>query len=369
VTSDQAWSDEDGNYATACGAFVLDDVAVTGGGESFATGFETRADGWAQEMSPPNEFFFVENRQPLGSDVNVAGGGGLAIWHIDRSVANTGQAGNTGGATNTRPRGVAVEQADGLKNLENNVNRGDGGDPFPGNTNNTLFSTGTNPNSNGYNGVSTVVVQLLSGNGDPISATMQGGWAAPLIGVLTPTTEVSGNPLQLQIDGSGFAKTPTVELVGGVSIPANSVYWAGADRIIADFDLTGAANGMYDLVVYNPGGSCTVAADAFEVTGAPTGVGSPIPAQFALRPNYPNPFNPSTTIRFDLASPGAVTLKVYDVKGALVRSLVDENREAGSYSLAWDGRNDQGNPASSGVYFYKLNAGGFSDVRKMTLLK
>jgi M6 family metalloprotease-like protein len=370
VTSDPGWSDEDGLNATACGAFVLDDISVVGGGENYATDFETREDGWAPDMSPPNEFFLVENRQPLGSDVNIWGGGGLAIWHIERSVASTGQAGNTGGSTNNRPRGVALEQADGLLNMEANLNRGDAGDPFPGSTNKTLFNGGTAPNSNGYGGASTVSVQLLTGNGDPISTTMSGGWPLPTVALWAPSTAASGAFVQVQIDGTGFARVGTAELVlGATTIPSTSVEWVGKDRILADFDLTGATNGFYDLVVFNPGGGCAVLPAAFEITGAPTGINQPAPSQFALRPNFPNPFNPSTTIRFDVAARGAVTLRVYDVSGALVRTLVNGEREAGAYAIGWDGRNDQGNPASSGVYFYRLTAGGFSDVRKMTLLK
>ena len=90
---------------------------------------------------------------------------------------------------------------------------------------------------------------------------------------------------------------------------------------------------------------------------------------FALLPNYPNPFNPITTIRYEIASREHVELRVFDVSGALVRTLVDEAKAAGAYSLEWNGRDDRGTPVSSGVYFYRLTAGAFSDVRKMTLVK
>jgi flagellar hook assembly protein FlgD len=64
-----------------------------------------------------------------------------------------------------------------------------------------------------------------------------------------------------------------------------------------------------------------------------------------------------------------VSLRVYDVSGAVVRTLVDESKAAGSYTLTWNGRDNHGSPVSSGVYFYRITADGFSDVRKMTLLK
>jgi M6 family metalloprotease-like protein len=362
VASDGAWSDEDGSYATACGAMALDDIYVVGGGENYFTDFETREDGWAEDMDPPTEYFLLENRQPLGSDASVWGGGGLVIWHVDSGD-------QTGGPSNNRPRGLAVEQADGLGHLEASFNRGDGGDPYPGSTNNYNFNALTNPNSSGHDGPSTVSVQLTSGNGNPIGAVVQGGWPAPSPSTVTPASGLSGNLVQLEIDGSLFAKTGNVELVdGATTIASMNVEWVGKDLIRADFDLTGAPNGFYDVVVYNPGGASDVLTDAYEITGAPTAAGDS-PRTFALLPAYPNPFNPSTTIRYELAARSRVALRVYDVNGALVRTLVDESKEAGAYSLEWNGRDDRGNPASSGVYFYRLTAGDFSDVRKMTLLK
>jgi hypothetical protein len=88
-----------------------------------------------------------------------------------------------------------------------------------------------------------------------------------------------------------------------------------------------------------------------------------------LSQNYPNPFNPQTTIAFSIKSRGAVSVKVYNVAGQLVRTLVNENRAAGPHTVVWDGRNDSGSPVASGVYFYKLVANNFSQTKKMVLLK
>ncbi|HXV13183.1 MAG TPA: M6 family metalloprotease domain-containing protein, partial [Candidatus Krumholzibacteria bacterium] len=259
MTSDTAFSDEDGSFTTPCAAFLLDNVAVTGGGEAHSANFETRENGWACDMTVPNEHFLVENRKPLGSDVNVWGGGGLAIWHIDDSVAHG--SGNTGGPANNRPRGVVLEQADGLLNLENNINRGDAGDPFPGSTNKLAFNGGTTPNSNGYTAASTVTVQLLTGNADPMVATMTGGWPAPAVATALPGTGTSGTTVQVVIGGGGFASGATAELVGASTIPATTVEWVGKDLIAAEFDLTGAANGLYDVVVFNPYGASDALVD------------------------------------------------------------------------------------------------------------
>ncbi len=368
MTSDVAYSDEDGSYPTPCSPLILDNITVNGGGEAYSANFETREDGWVCDMEVPNEHFFVENRKPIGSDVNVWGGGGLAIWHVDE--ATTHGSGNSGGTTNTMPRGLALEQADGLFQLESGLNRGNAGDPWPGSTNKTLFNSASVPNSNGYNTIPTnVSVQLLTGNADPIVATMTGGAAAPGLSAVAPTSGVSNTLVQLVITGSNLLYGSTVDLVlNATTIPATGVYWDGKDRIVANFNLAGAGNGFYDVVVTNTYNASSVLTDAFEVTGAPTPVNN-TPKEFVLRPNYPNPFNPTTTIRYEIAARSHVELRVYDVNGSVVRSLVDEEMPAGSHVVQWNGRNDAGDPASSGVYFYRLTAPGFSDVRKMTLLK
>lgn len=89
-----------------------------------------------------------------------------------------------------------------------------------------------------------------------------------------------------------------------------------------------------------------------------------------LYPAVPNPFNPSTSIRYDVPHPGAhVRIAVYDVSGALVALLVDAQQTPGRKRAEWDGLNDRGEAAASGIYFYRMTAGGFSMTRKMVLLK
>jgi hypothetical protein len=101
----------------------------------------------------------------------------------------------------------------------------------------------------------------------------------------------------------------------------------------------------------------------------PTGVGSSPPA-FALHANIPNPFNPQTTIQYDIPAGGAgVNIAIYDVGGRLVRALVDEHRAPGTWSVQWNGEDDRGNRVSSGVYFYRMRAGSFVETKKMVLLK
>jgi 1,4-alpha-glucan branching enzyme len=101
------------------------------------------------------------------------------------------------------------------------------------------------------------------------------------------------------------------------------------------------------------------------VRGSPLG----IPTEFALDQNYPNPFNPTTTIRFQLPQSSFVRLMVYDLLGREVAKLVEGGVNAGLHVASWDGRRSDGLQVGSGVYFYRLEAGSFSQIMKMLLLK
>ncbi len=94
-----------------------------------------------------------------------------------------------------------------------------------------------------------------------------------------------------------------------------------------------------------------------------------VPEAFALAPNYPNPFNPSTAIEYALPRPATVRLVVYDALGRAVRTLVKAEQPPGSYTVAWDGQNDSGTPVPSGVYLYRIVAGDFVQARTMLLVK
>ena len=96
---------------------------------------------------------------------------------------------------------------------------------------------------------------------------------------------------------------------------------------------------------------------------------SEVPASSFLYGATPNPFNPITTIRFDVPKATHVTLFVYEPNGRLVRILHDSQTEAGSRSVVWDGRDDNGRAVGSGVYLYRLNAGEFSKTKKVVLIK
>ena len=98
-----------------------------------------------------------------------------------------------------------------------------------------------------------------------------------------------------------------------------------------------------------------------------------IPTAFKLEQNHPNPFNPSTTISYNIEQSGYVNLKVYDVMGRLVRTLVDNQYVSAGYetgySVVWNGLDDHGQKASAGLYIYRLQSGAMSMTNKMILLK
>ncbi len=91
--------------------------------------------------------------------------------------------------------------------------------------------------------------------------------------------------------------------------------------------------------------------------------------EFNLKQNYPNPFNPQTNIEFELKKDSNVELKVYDINGQEVNTLINNNLNSGNHKLIWNGTDNNNNKVSSGVYFYRLNANGTTDTKKMILLK
>ena len=93
------------------------------------------------------------------------------------------------------------------------------------------------------------------------------------------------------------------------------------------------------------------------------------PTEFALLQNYPNPFNPETTIKYNLAEGANVQLRIYNIVGQVVKTMVGERQSAGRYQVRWNGTDDRGVAVSSGIYFYQISAGKFQDVKRLMLLK
>jgi hypothetical protein len=131
-------------------------------------------------------------------------------------------------------------------------------------------------------------------------------------------------------------------------------------------------------VIYQEGHSCVYTANGLSIldelvadlgtdvaeTGRPA-----VPGDCKLHQNYPNPFNPTTTIHYDLPKASRVVLKVYNVLGEEIRTLVDENQTAGYKSAIWNGKNNFGQPVSSGIYIYRLQADHEIQSRRTLFLK
>jgi hypothetical protein len=94
-----------------------------------------------------------------------------------------------------------------------------------------------------------------------------------------------------------------------------------------------------------------------------------IPDRFNLSQNFPNPFNPSTTISFDLPEDVSVRIDIFDVSGRRIRTLLNEPKVAGSFQVVWNGNDDNGNLVASGLYVYRIHTGNFVQSKKMLFMK
>ncbi|MYK39283.1 MAG: T9SS type A sorting domain-containing protein [Gemmatimonadetes bacterium] len=143
-------------------------------------------------------------------------------------------------------------------------------------------------------------------------------------------------------------------IVGGFSNPIDAEIIGNRIYVIE----WGGGRGLWELVLPQAVTETAVA----EAEGI-------VPAEFALAQNFPNPFNASTTIAFQLALPSQVELSIYSISGQRVRTLISTSLPAEHHRLQWDGRNERGEPVASGTYLYQLLAGDFVATRQLTLLK
>jgi len=119
----------------------------------------------------------------------------------------------------------------------------------------------------------------------------------------------------------------------------------------------------------NAGGTSMYAAIKIDFSTASTDDNTVTPSVARLSQNYPNPFNPSTTVAYNLNEAGEVSIEIYNIKGQKVCTLVDDYKDVGRHTIQWNGRDDKNQSVSSGVYFYKMKSGVYTDTKKMILLK
>ena len=215
----------------------------------------------------------------------------------------------------------------------------------------------------------TPLVQVMAGN--PVFAGTLQTWVAyggcaginRFDGVNTFGT---GLKLAEFLDPSGQAgqygySAATVNVMGNgsraISMPVDLMF-VYTDPAAAGNLLPGRAQLLRDVLAY------------FGVAGDPQNV-SPVPLSITFETsNYPNPFNPSTTIKYSMPNAGHLKLSIYNARGQLVKTLIDGARPAGAdQSVVWDGTDNLGSAAASGVYFYEARALGDVRIGKTTLLK
>ena len=148
----------------------------------------------------------------------------------------------------------------------------------------------------------------------------------------------------------------------------DSVYFYSRDKLVLNGDFNNSVenhNSGY-ATLHSVWPNISFTSDATLAVNDKTNL---LPKEFALHDNYPNPFNPNTTIRFDLPKTSDISIIIYNVLGQKIRSLDRPQMNAGYHSIRWDATNDFGSPVSAGVYLYQLQAKGFVKTKKMILLK
>lgn len=229
----------------------------------------------------------------------------------------------------------------------------------------------TDPGNNGgqYRPAEDVDIETCSdaGGGFNVGWLAQSEWTeytvdVPVAGDHTFDIRVAsastGGTLHLEFNG--------IDETGNIAVPVTGG-WQTWTTVSATANLAAGIQTMR----FVPTSSGEFNLNYFEVVGVPTAIGpGDTPTQTALHPCFPNPFNPTTTISYDLNERVTISLAIYDVTGRRIRTLVDgESSDAGRYRRAWDGRDDAGRAVATGVYFYRLDAGTYSKSRKMVMLK
>lgn len=214
------------------------------------------------------------------------------------------------------------------------------------------FSTHRSPNGIVFDKDS-VLVEDLAGGGFVISLNNGGLLRAlgdtgeDLLHVALTKNGEEGYLAQVTRLVSGFRAPLGIELVGNKLYVLETGLWAGNN-----------SPKLWEITL-PPGPTVDVQ----------TPTNKTIPESFGLDPNFPNPFNPSTTIRFEVPKASDVKIIVYDILGNEVRTVVDHKLDPGRYSETWDGRDNRSQPVASGVYFVRMQAGDFVTARKIALVK
>jgi len=384
-----------------------------------------------------SRYFLIENRQAVGFDSELHGPG-LIVYHVDEN-RGWGNNGWSFGPVNDDEQNklVDLEEADGDNDLDNEVNRGDNGDPFPGTSGNRTFDDNSNPSATRNDGYETGI--SFSNISDPDSvmtvdienrtkygyaiAYDENGIAPTTFGIGTEdswsgllfTAEESGyiTEIDFGVVYSGFWNDDVMDYVvyvydsfdgtssgdlmdsvsgstyssGWITVSIDSVAVAsGQDFFVSIkfinetnafcFDNTGQPSGRSylsgDGAIYynydNVGLADSVDANIRAKVSSDAFVGiepiATVPNEIMLFPNYPNPFNPETTFSFNIGSSHETSLRIYDIKGRLIETLIQDKINSGFHRMSWNA-----SEVATGVYFVKLISGEKIKTQKIMVLK
>jgi len=304
----------------------------------------------------------------------------IGAWNFDGNLLNRSTiAGingsfNTGGVNNCRLSGFLNESTAGALNINFTahstvVNRLATGNPFPGG-----FAVKV-PYKNINDMLTTKDTITLSGssitNAVELFLSVRHSWVGDLNITLTAP---NGQVRDISSGNGGSGDNILTFFVDGQTSVTTVSYlppWSNicaAEQTLGNFG-NSAVQGNWILSVSDiaTGDTGVLQGWGIRINNAVTGnqqTGNSVPVKFSLYQNYPNPFNPFTTIKYDVAKDLNVNIKLYDMLGREVSVLVDEFLNAGSYEVNFDASN-----ISSGTYFYKIQAGSFTDIKKMVIIK
>ena len=374
-----------------------------------------------------SRYFLIENRQAVGFDSEIHGPG-LIVYHVDENRRYGPNAWSSGSVNdNEENKLVDLEEADGDNDLDNENNRGDDGDPFLGSSGNTTFDDNSNPSSSRNDGsetgisltnisipdsIMTVDIETRPQYGYSV-AYDEMGMSLYGFGNSEESDKWSGVSFEAEESGylteidfgvryqmnwtvyvydsfSGTSPGTLMESTSGysdqngwVTVSVDSVpIAAGQNFFVAvkyesetysiSFDNTGALSGRsyystdgsyFDNILSAHGDAnirAKISTDAF-VGIEPLAA---VPNEIMLFPNYPNPFNPETTFSFNIGSLQQTSLRIYDIQGRLIETLVQDKISPGFHTMTWDA-----SEVATGIYFVKLISGDEIKTRKIMVLK
>jgi hypothetical protein len=314
----------------------IDLRGLDGSGIVFSYQYQPQGNGNAPEAGDSLQLFF---RNDLGSWLKVAAFAGSSLQPFQTDVIEIANAPNGGGSyfhSQFRVRFTSKGSAGSIPNDDwfvDNVYLGLPAPAIAASTDSVVFDT-------------TMV-------GSTTTATLE----IYNLGLeeLIITDIVATLPAVFSVDTTSFSILPGESFAVGLTFAPD-----GIGPLSGLLEISSNDPGQGILAIFMSGvGDLPVAAEEVRT----------IPREYSVSPNYPNPFNPSTTIRYGLPHAANVDLVIYDMLGGRVRTLVKEEHEAGYHEVLWDGTNDRGVPVTSGVYVYRFVAGEYQMMRKMILIK